>query len=478
MDYSKNIHLDMNRTIRLKILFITFGSVFALLILPKLALAATLYLSPASGSFGAGSTFNVSVQTNTEGAAVNTAEARISYDTNTLELVSVRQGSTFALISPGSPSKGPGTAYFGGGLPTPGYTGGAGILGVMTFRAKAEGSATVSIDAGQVLLNDGLGTNAFSGSSGARFTITAPAVAAITVSSDTHPDPASWYSKSDVSLSWNRPAGAFGYSFDLDQKPDTIPDNTLKTTVTTYKSYPGLKDGIWYFHIKARGANPASGFGVTTHFKIQIDTQKPLAFGIKLGTGVDPQNVNLPATISFEATDETSGIDHYEIFAAGKLISDKASSPFTLDNLNSGSQKIRVVAFDKAGNQQFAEIEIAVQAKGGGFFQRSLTLPIYVILLINVWELILIIILLWLVLRKRSKRHDSGDEMDKLRTEVDKVLEELKLDISRRLVALTAHSFNELLKKEGKEAAVMSKKMIAAKKKLESKLKNNESEVR
>src|ERR1700682_3863786 len=102
---------------------IALGVVLSFILFPRLALAATEYFTPSSGNFAVGTTFHVSVQVNTQGAAVNTAEANISFSTSTLQLVSVRQGSTFYLTSPGSPAKGSGTVYFGGGLPTPGYTG-------------------------------------------------------------------------------------------------------------------------------------------------------------------------------------------------------------------------------------------------------------------------------------------------------------------------------------------------------------------
>jgi|GEM_PF-6173832 hypothetical protein len=148
-----------------------FSGVFALFVFPKFASAATLYFSPATGTYEVGQTFNVIVETNSQSAQVNTVETRIVYPTDILDLISVSQGSTFYLPSPGSPAKAPGEAYFGGGAPSPGYTGNAGEAGVLIFQAKAVGSASVSIASGRVLLNDGQGTDAYSGSAGAVFNI-------------------------------------------------------------------------------------------------------------------------------------------------------------------------------------------------------------------------------------------------------------------------------------------------------------------
>src|SRR3989344_7771983 len=66
--------------------------------------AASLYISPGSGTYGVGSTFTVTVRTDTQGAAVNTTEANISYSSE-LELVSVSQSALFYLPAPGSPAK-------------------------------------------------------------------------------------------------------------------------------------------------------------------------------------------------------------------------------------------------------------------------------------------------------------------------------------------------------------------------------------
>jgi hypothetical protein len=155
----------------LSALFLFVGFLFV----PRFVLAASLYLSPASGNYSVGQTFTVTVKTNTQSAAVNTAEAHLVYSSDTLELVAIAQGSTFYLPAPNSPSKVTGKVYFGGGLPTPGYTGTAGLLGSMTFRAKAVGAASVSISTGEVLLNDGFGTNALTNYTGASFNIAAAA---------------------------------------------------------------------------------------------------------------------------------------------------------------------------------------------------------------------------------------------------------------------------------------------------------------
>jgi hypothetical protein len=81
---------------------------------PALVFASTLYFSPSSGSFGVGSTFTVTLKTNTQNQAVNSAEARVAYSQDTLELIKVSAGGTFSLQTPGSPGKSGGEAFFQG----------------------------------------------------------------------------------------------------------------------------------------------------------------------------------------------------------------------------------------------------------------------------------------------------------------------------------------------------------------------------
>lgn len=405
--------------------------------------AASLYISPASGSFGVGSTFTVTVRTDTQGQSINTTEASISFSTDTLQLVRVTASPTFYLQAPGSPAQGNGTAYFGGGLPTPGYTGGNGVVGSMTFRALREGPATVSVTSGRVLLNDGQGTDALTGTAGARYTIVPPPVGAPEVSSTSHPDEERWYSLKDLALSWSRPEGAYGFSFELDQNPDTVPDNTLDTTVTTTKTYPGLADGIWYFHVKARRQAGGAGFGNTVHFRVQIDTEPPKLFDIKLVGQADLNDVTRTPTITFAAEDPGgSGIDHYDVQIDNEAPQANATSPYTFSKLEAGPHLILVTVFDKAGNSRKSQLPIIVTAPPPpvGFLARTFELPFYVLVVINLIILLLLVIILWLLLHRRRKPDNVDKKILELQNEVDKSLDHLKKHINKKLLRLLEKS--------------------------------------
>lgn len=419
-----------------KLIFSVFAGAMFLLLGFFHAKAATLYINPGSGNFSVGSSFTVTVRTDTEGQAVNTAEANISFSQDTLELVQVSASRVFYLQAPGSPSKGVNSAYFGGGLPTPGYTGNNGIVGSMVFRARQQGTASISITGGKVLLNDGSGTNALTSTRGATYTISPAPVAGPEVTSPTHPDPDKWYSKKDLTVSWSRPKSGFGFSFEIDQNDDTVPDNVLDTTVTTAKNYPGLADGGWYFHIKSRGQALGSAFSATVHFRVQIDTVPPKPFEIKVVGEDDLKNVSQTPTLEFATVDEFSGIDRYEILVENRLVDTTAHNPYTFkEKLEAGPHLLKVVAFDKAENSQSASSAVII----GGEKAVSISFLWWIPFLfaLNILMLALIIILLWVLFyRRRKELYPADERIRALKLEIDQTLIKLKKQIDNKLLKI------------------------------------------
>jgi hypothetical protein len=376
---------------------------FGILFAPKVSQAASIYLSPGSGNFSVGQTITVTVRVNTQGEAANTAEANVTYSADTLELTRVAQGSTFFLPAPGSPSKGNSVAYFGGGQPTPGYTGSSGLLGTLTFRAKAVGTATVAVPSGKVLLNDGFGTDALDGTTGAQFTIAqaAQSIGNVVVTSTTHPDSSQSYTGKTVDLSWSRPTNAYGFSFELDQEADTVPDSVLDTTITTTKTYDNLADGVWYFHIRARSQDASSAFGPTTHFKINI-------------------NVALAPTPT-------------------------PSPPSTATSVETKTSFLSTL-------------------------EKTISVPLYLILFFNFIFLFLLALLIWALFR-RDKKASRGDlDVRQVQEEIDESLEDLKQEISQKLLGLSAKSSEELYEKETEVAKELRSGIVKTKDKIDKKI--------
>ena len=123
--------------------------------------AAILYFSPSSGSYSVGNILNVNVLVNTQNASINNADAVINFPVALLEVVSIsKSGSIFTLwVEEPFFSNSSGLISFNGGLPTPGYNGGAGKLINITFRIRNPGTASLVFPSGAVRANDGYGTN-------------------------------------------------------------------------------------------------------------------------------------------------------------------------------------------------------------------------------------------------------------------------------------------------------------------------------
>ena len=137
--------------------------------------AAGLSISPASGTVSVGNTITVHVVVDSGGQSINAVSGAVAFSTNTLTLTGISKGGSIITLWAQEPnfSNATGTAGFQGVILN-GYTGGYGTLLTLTFRAKAEGTATVTFTSGgsSVLLNDGQGTDVLSGTSNASFTIT------------------------------------------------------------------------------------------------------------------------------------------------------------------------------------------------------------------------------------------------------------------------------------------------------------------
>lgn len=147
-------------------------AVFSILVSSLPVSAATLALSPVEKKVKAGTIFSVAITANTKGDPVNAVETTVAFPPELLQVVSATPGENFKLGTPGSPSSTASSVSFSAGVPSPGYTGAKGIVGHISFKARTEGTARITVESGKILLNDGNATDVFTGSSGAVITIT------------------------------------------------------------------------------------------------------------------------------------------------------------------------------------------------------------------------------------------------------------------------------------------------------------------
>lgn len=480
---------------------VAISSILVLLLLFFLLSSATAFAAsytfvPASGSYEVGETFTVRLLINTAGQSVVglVGGGALAYDSSKLTLTNISFVDFNLPVT--EPTVGPSPIRFEGGK-IGSASGNVAVLNA-TFRGRAEGSATVSIQDAQILQ---AGSSILTGAApSATFSITPAAAApeppatpstpttpqrtvnipvpnAPAVTSETHADEDAWYAITEVSYEWDIPYGVTALQTAFGEDPTLEPDELHEPPISSWEK-GDITDGTWYFAVtfKNRG-----GWSSTTRFAINVDTTPPEPFEV-VSVGGD-----LTAQVRFEATDGLSGIEVYRISVDGERPRDVqpnelVAGGYTISNLDPGMHTISVTAVDLAGNETMvdatvevtgtkpvAEDEEAVTTSGFG--------PIYWVSLLFMAALAVVITILVHERRKHTEERDhikreaaeAGDKLINifgvLRDEIEEkvtelshkpnmtdnernILESLKdaLDISEELIDKEIEDVRKLLK--------------------------------
>ena len=144
---------------------------FLFIFLPVMAHAATLSLSPNAGSFEVGDRVSVRVVASSS-TSLNAVSGTVSFPTSLFTVESVSKAGSiidFWVTEP-SVSKASGTVKFEG-VALGGFNGSSGTVATLHLRAAKTGSASLAFQSGQILANDGAGTNITGTLAGATYTI-------------------------------------------------------------------------------------------------------------------------------------------------------------------------------------------------------------------------------------------------------------------------------------------------------------------
>lgn len=347
---------------------------------PFVADAATLFMSPSTGTLRTGEAFTATVRVNTQGGAVNAAEGTLRFDPNFLRVESLTaDGSIFNLnVQDPEFSNTQGTVNFAGVILNPGYTGASGTLLTIRFTARSAGTAAVTFTSGAVLANDGFGTNTLSTMSGANYVIvgqqpapppTAPEEPSTgptgeldpLVTSPTHPNSDRWYTSNDPRFTWILPTGVNGVSWLVAPNPAGNPGNQLDGLVDEV-SFENVEDGINYFHIKFQRNG---GFGPITHYQFRVDTVPPLPFTVNR-VADDDDDTNPQPFLNYATSDETSGVQKYRMRIGSGDWFDVPEAPeerpFRMPLQAPGVHPVTVEAIDAAGQSVRAQTVITVKS--------------------------------------------------------------------------------------------------------------------
>ncbi len=397
-----------------KILFTVAFMLCAAALLSLPVKAATLNLVTSQNTFNIGDKFSVDVKIDTENAGINAAQATIKFPADILSVSSTDKTNSvfnFWLQDP-TVDNNAGTVTFVAGA-TVGFTGKSLEAFRINFVVKGAGQANISITDGAVTASDGSGSNVLTAMNGLAITsatvqgtqvISAPTSTSALIPQQItpvsrpavptgklpqkpeiqvplYPDPTSWYNvSSNFIVHISLPSDVTDVATDLNKNPSSNP--TKSEGLFDNKTFGALDNGVWYLHVRFKND---VGWGPILHYKISVDTIPPQPFSAVVKEGNNTNVIN--PTLTFETTDQPSGIAFYRIVIDDKTITSTSLTSFTLPPQDSGSHVVVVEAVDQAGNITASRISLYIQGKpffviGGFGVSQTLFFVVVIILII------------------------------------------------------------------------------------------------
>lgn len=142
--------------------------------------------------------------------------------------------------------------------------------------------------------------------------------------------------------------GAF--EWEMKSQPNSsifeVESGAINTSETFYIPMMPLKDGLWYWRVRAQDAE-GEWSPFSEYRQIGIDTTPPRPFA---PWAVPGGWTNTSPEIMFSSSDETSGILNYTVWIDNNYIGEQ-DSPYTFpNNITDGIHIVKINAYDRAGN--------------------------------------------------------------------------------------------------------------------------------
>ena len=333
-------------------------------LLAPVASAATLSMSTAHPAVG--DTFSITLMLSTAaGESANAVSSTVTYPQNLLSLIGISKAGSVVSLWPEEPhySQESGSADFQGVILNPGYSGSAGTMLTLTFRAKAAGTAQLAFNNSSVLANDGQGTDILTGAYGTSFAVSgasapAPSVSAPAapapsspsgapeITSTTYPDQNAWYTSLSGDFSWALPSGVKAIRLSYDSSANGTP-SVAYTPAIAQKTISVDAPGIYYFHAQFK---TAAGWGSVASYRFQVEAPPAapsvLSYPAELSAG-DPLTVS--GTSSPEAVVLSLTAPDGSVATATAPVENGAFSLTWPRSLSAGSYRFVVATEDAHG---------------------------------------------------------------------------------------------------------------------------------
>ncbi|MBI2024826.1 MAG: hypothetical protein HYT03_01930 [Candidatus Harrisonbacteria bacterium] len=378
------------------------------------AASPALLLSPTSGSFIVGSTFDLSILLDTKGRVVSGLEVELFFPPDKLQLANPSVGRSLIQSWTTQPSfsNREGRIYLSGDTQNPGIRTSNGVVLTLNFRVIAPGSAQIEFGKkSRVFAGDGLPADILGQTVPAFLTLNPTPSIGPEIVSPTHPNLENWYRDSTVNFTWVKDSLADGFSYSLDHDPSGFPDSISETS-ETFASFSDLESGVWYFHLRQKVKEV---WGGVSHFTIRIDKNPPSDF--KVAVSPDKRTAERNLIVEFSAADSLSGLDHYEFKLVPLNLGSiedplffNVDSPYFLSNLDIGRYHVIVRAFDRAGNRADQLVTITIVDPAYELVGAD-GLELMILLVLGGLALILLVMVLWIYKNHRAhiKHHIKND---------------------------------------------------------------------
>jgi len=314
-------------------------------------LPPTIYLTPASQTFGPGTSFSVQVRENSGTTAVNAIQANLSYNPSLLTFVSISTtGTAFGVTAQSSGGSGAVNIALGVSGGSPAVTGDQLVATINFTTTTTGGTATVPFTTGTALVSSTTNTNilpSLSSTAGGSFTTdTAPPTVSITA-------PASGSTISapgTVNISASASDAASSVT-----KVELYIDGALKTTLTTSPySYAWSTSGVSLgsHTIQAKAYDSFNNVGSTALTTVTLADQTPPTTSITAPTA--GSTLSGTTTVNANASDNSggTGISKVELYVDGVLNSTDTASPYSFSwnttAATNASHNLTVKAYDNA----------------------------------------------------------------------------------------------------------------------------------
>jgi hypothetical protein len=174
--------------------------------------------------------------------------------------------------------------------------------------------------------------------------------------STTHPGTI-WRKNNTAVFSWDVGPDVVASRIGFDQNPSGEP-SVLNSPAIVEKKYDNVADGVWYFHLSLQNND---GWTKTEHFKIKVDQTAPK---ITLSEVPRTDLTNPKPVINLKVTDAMSCVKEFTLSIDGQPIdyNKRLDGALELGTVDPGQHELSVVAYDRAGNQNEAFLDIKVSA--------------------------------------------------------------------------------------------------------------------